>query len=386
MTRALDTQLGLDLAHQYAEAAYFLEMQFSGATLFLTTAPRDVDWGGDTYQSIGGLEFDGVGEVLDDRGQGLGLTLGGVDLAIVAQILAQTYRGRVSILSYGHFAQSTNLCSNGDLETAGLGYVTLGASAARTQAYAKFGAWCLSVATTNLSGAGVRMEDNDGLNNHCPVTAGMPYIGSAWVRLAPPEPAHAMRVGIQWFNAANTSLSHDSTVITTLRGEDGFVRLETQAGIAPATAVGACLRIDTSGAQGVFTFYVDGAQFEPGEVAHGFQSTNAGAVQGGSIVGTPVEMFRGFMNSGFEVQEERDTMDGGTCRVSTRIVSRLAELSQVRGVQCNVDSHARLFPGDKFFQHVPGLVARHVWWGMNEPHAPHSPFGGPRPPAGQRSG
>ena len=92
-----------------------------------------------------------------------------------------------------------------------------------------------------------------------------------------------------------------------------------------------------------------------------------------AIVSDPLELFRGFLNGKFDVREHRDTEGNraGTVTINTRIASRLDELGQVRAVRTNLHSHrdmlrraglASSYLADAFFQFVPELVNRPIYW------------------------
>lgn len=108
----------------------------------------------------------------------------------------------------------------------------------------------------------------------------------------------------------------------------------------------------------------------------------------GTVTGA-YELFRGFENDAFEVETMPRTEEGGggTCKISTKLVSRLAELGQVRAVRTNVHSHRDMlrragFTGgdlnDLFFSRVPELVNKPIYWGRDTPE-PSSFAGGPDP-------
>lgn len=92
------------------------------------------------------------------------------------------------------------------------------------------------------------------------------------------------------------------------------------------------------------------------------------------LVEDPLEIYRGFQNEPYQIDESRGTEDlqPGTVTVSTKIVSRLAELGQTRAVRSNVHSHREMLRRagltgddllDTFFRTVPELVNRPIYWG-----------------------
>lgn len=80
----------------------------------------------------------------------------------------------------------------------------------------------------------------------------------------------------------------------------------------------------------------------------------------GQIVADPKLVFWGKMNGGFEIRERHDDRIPGTVDVIGRMTDRFGELTLVRGIQCNVESHQRVFSGDEFFSHVPSLMTKTV--------------------------
>ena len=103
MTRTLTA--GMVTAAKAAEGdlLHLISLAFSGGTLFLTTAPHDVAFDGDTYVAVGGhLGFDAVQESPDLTGQSVRVTLDGVDQTVISPLLAQNYIGRKGIIRQAH--------------------------------------------------------------------------------------------------------------------------------------------------------------------------------------------------------------------------------------------------------------------------------------------
>ncbi len=77
--------------------ALLVEMNFSSGMLYATSAPIDIEWGGNTY--LGGRQV-GVEEVKDQGGevQGLRFSLSGVPSEMVAVALAESLQGRSVVL------------------------------------------------------------------------------------------------------------------------------------------------------------------------------------------------------------------------------------------------------------------------------------------------
>jgi len=92
---------------------HLISLAFSGGTLFLTTAPHDVVFSGDTYTSVGGhLGFDVVQESGDLTGQGVRITLDGVDQTVISPLLAQNYIGRTAKVYQAHMDSSGALVAD----------------------------------------------------------------------------------------------------------------------------------------------------------------------------------------------------------------------------------------------------------------------------------
>ncbi len=86
----------------------------------------------------------------------------------------------------------------------------------------------------------------------------------------------------------------------------------------------------------------------------------------GTITADPVIIYQGLMNAAFEVRESFGRQ-GGTASVSTRIVSPFAIINKRNGIRANVESHAAVFSGDKFWRHVANITGQGVRWGNAMP-------------------
>ncbi len=89
-------------------------------------------------------------------------------------------------------------------------------------------------------------------------------------------------------------------------------------------------------------------------------------------------LYRGFLNGQVQISEHRETesLAAGSVTVTTRIVTRLDELGQVRGARSNVGSLRDMlrrggFTGtalnDTFFLLVPRLQNVPIYWGQKTP-------------------
>lgn len=105
-----------NLAQAIAEGAtiiHFIELRFSGGTVYLCTAPQNILWSGTTWQGTGfNLQVGPTEETSDDRGQGLPLKLSGVDQSIISILLQQYTRGRIVNVYRGWFVPSTGLLAD----------------------------------------------------------------------------------------------------------------------------------------------------------------------------------------------------------------------------------------------------------------------------------
>jgi hypothetical protein len=84
---------------QSLEVAHLLELEFSDGWVRLTTAPQDLAYLGDTWESIGGvLSFGGIEESADVKAHSVDITLSGVDQTVMALLLGSEYRGRQALI------------------------------------------------------------------------------------------------------------------------------------------------------------------------------------------------------------------------------------------------------------------------------------------------
>lgn len=107
MTRIIGASMLTDLGQPAAAKTEFIELQFGAGTRRITTAPQNITWNGFTWQAVGGqLELEALPDSTDERGQGVGMTLSGVDLTLLGDILAEQYRGRPCSIWYAHINAS----------------------------------------------------------------------------------------------------------------------------------------------------------------------------------------------------------------------------------------------------------------------------------------
>ncbi|HSB54646.1 MAG TPA: hypothetical protein VLD58_09830, partial [Gemmatimonadales bacterium] len=110
MPRSVDAAMLADLGAASAEACFLLELDFEGATQYLTNAGVTVstpagaeDWNGHTWTAVGGaISCGGTGERWEP-GSAMRLGLSAVDPSLLALILQLQYRGRRAKLWWAHW-------------------------------------------------------------------------------------------------------------------------------------------------------------------------------------------------------------------------------------------------------------------------------------------
>ncbi len=113
MVRTLTGAMVTAAAAEDGDLLHLISLVFSGGTQFLTTAPHNVVFSGDTYVAVGGhLGFDVVQESGDLTGQGVRVTLDGVDQTVISPLLAQNYIGRTAKVYQAHMDSSGALVSD----------------------------------------------------------------------------------------------------------------------------------------------------------------------------------------------------------------------------------------------------------------------------------
>lgn len=104
MPRALTAAAQAAAEAQRSEIIHLLELNFSAGAVRFTTGPHNVSWNAVTWFASGSaMTFEAVAETGDVAGQRLRLTLDGVDLQVIAALLAQEYIGRLGRLYRAHF-------------------------------------------------------------------------------------------------------------------------------------------------------------------------------------------------------------------------------------------------------------------------------------------
>jgi len=103
MSRSISAGTQAAIAAQTSRLTHFVKMEFSGGTVYLTTAPHDIDWDGHTWEGIGGLlAFEPLEESGERTGGGTTLKISGVDQTILSALLSQHTRGRTVTIYLAH--------------------------------------------------------------------------------------------------------------------------------------------------------------------------------------------------------------------------------------------------------------------------------------------
>lgn len=103
MTRTLTAAMKTAFAAESGEAFHLFELNFSGGVQRLTDGSNTITWDGKTWTAVGGhLRFDAVQEVTTLTGQGVRITLDGVDQTVISALLSENYIGRVARIYRGH--------------------------------------------------------------------------------------------------------------------------------------------------------------------------------------------------------------------------------------------------------------------------------------------
>ena len=111
MTRTLHNDMVTAAQAVTGEIFHLYDLAFSGGTLYLTTAPNDVTWSGNTYTATKVLH-DPVPESTELGAQSVRLTLDGVDTSIITRIRQQNYIGQTAIIRSGHIASDGTIVTN----------------------------------------------------------------------------------------------------------------------------------------------------------------------------------------------------------------------------------------------------------------------------------
>lgn len=99
--RGMSGAMLAEIAKRQLRLLHLVEMYFS-ATSYLTTAPRNIVWGGNTYGALGNLlSFGEVEESTDIRAGSVAIELSGVNQGNVATALTENFIDRRIIIRRG---------------------------------------------------------------------------------------------------------------------------------------------------------------------------------------------------------------------------------------------------------------------------------------------
>lgn len=113
MTRTLTAGMQTAVAGETASIVHFVELASSGGTTRLCTAPQDVEWDSQTWSGFGGhLAVGAVEETPDGSGNGVELTLSGVDQTIISVLMNNQVRGYTVQLWRAHINSSGAVVSD----------------------------------------------------------------------------------------------------------------------------------------------------------------------------------------------------------------------------------------------------------------------------------
>jgi len=375
-TRDLTDAFAAAVSQRFGVVCHLFELEFSGGTFRFTTAPVDISWNGYTWSAVGGnLSHGGVTETREFSAQAVRITLDGVSQAVISALLGQSYIGRDAKIYQCYIAPDDNLVTysfdfstysqgNSPVLTADVdgpygdtaynvedasGSLRANIASPVLGAFVIGGSKCIAIdvrqgTSPPANGSSFALYDN---------TAGQ-Y--RAWARIEWPGPeltiinSNGSIVGVFHHSVDWHRVVLKSDAVTA--GNDHRIYLY------PAHEPTETGDIDATGFQ-----CVDHDQ-EP----RGYAATDGAAVQGGSIVIDPYQIFGGYLNSNIKVIET-----GKTCRIETQLVSSLAKFDQQRGLRASLAAHQDVYSGDTFWRHITAIYGRQTWWG-------------PRPQSGRGGG
>ena len=103
MARTITAAMQTSIAAEQATVVRFIELVHSGGTARWVTAAQDVGWDSKTWVAVGGvLQVGGASESADLRSDGIPVALSGVDGAITALVMTNSFRGYDVTVWRGH--------------------------------------------------------------------------------------------------------------------------------------------------------------------------------------------------------------------------------------------------------------------------------------------
>lgn len=113
LTRTLASGLQAEIDAQSARYAHLFQIESSGGTTRFATTAQNISWDSQTWTAIGGLlVFSSADETPDPSGQGLELTLSGVDQTIISILLNNNMRGREVRIWLAHFTDTLQITAD----------------------------------------------------------------------------------------------------------------------------------------------------------------------------------------------------------------------------------------------------------------------------------
>ena len=157
----------------------------------------------------------------------------------------------------------TNLITNPNFEINTTGWQALGTGTTitriTTDSYS--GSACLQVTTGTVANSAAITLSSSG--NRTPVTAGLPYYLSAWVKVPSGQPSCSLRLRTNEYQADGTQNAAQVSSTTVVNDTDGWVRLSfadtPTGGATPTVTMSFRIEITTSVAR---TYLVDAVLFE----------------------------------------------------------------------------------------------------------------------------
>lgn len=350
------------VAHRTAAPVQFVRLQFSGGAVYLTTAPMDISWNGQTWESIGGeFSLSPMAEFPDSRSGTYELKVSGVDQTLISLLLSQDYVGRGADIWFGYIAQASNMFKNSELTTDDDGFqvisLTAGSRITGVTGNPNGATNVWRVSHDGNAGRGVFINKTGIGVPFDGVVPGTSYVFSCDIFFYPQSPA-LFKLSMQFFNSGTPVSSHDSADMTAVPGWNRYTFTYTApAGVNQVRPSIANVSLPAG------TFDVTAVQMSIGTSENVYQPTAGVAVTGGTVIDTPILAFSGFMNGGFEVTETPGR-GGEAPEVTARLVAQLAAGAQNSPIRTNTESHQRHYPADMFFSLIPTLLDKRIVWGQ----------------------
>jgi RHS repeat-associated protein len=210
-------------------------------------------------------------KVEDDRNTGPGnLTSSGNEITDTLRTAALQGDGRSTDSSTGSWEATTNLITNGGIESNATGWQALSVALSRDATVSKFGTASLKVITDGTQQFEAARFDNGG--SRVPVTAGRDYTFSGWIK---GTTGQQLVLDAYWYDSGGSYITAgwgygSGQSPFTLNGSWQYYSA-TETAPTGATTV---LPMFETVVQGVQTFWVDGVQLEQNDVATPYAETD----------------------------------------------------------------------------------------------------------------